>query len=147
MSEETFGQQAGFWIACIGLAIPTMIMAGFMPDWNVLPAWAWITISSVSCGIGMSISAEPRAAALVGGLIGGACIPIAVYYYVEWRVALTPTFWSIEFVIPGLIGSLPGFGAYALMKKALGLGDEVPFEEPVDVEDLERRMDETEQRL
>ena len=117
--DETPAQKVGYFIAGAGVILPAMIVSGFMPLWNVLPLPAWIAIAAGSCGIGMAIGHKPRVAALIGGAVAGGCIPFALIGYVLIREKLTATFFSIELLIPGLVGALPGFFVYKLIASAV----------------------------
>ncbi|MFT7642651.1 MAG: hypothetical protein ACI9G1_004409 [Pirellulaceae bacterium] len=128
MEEETKAEKVGYFIGMVGIIFPSMIVGGFMPDWDVLPLWGWIAISGLSGGIGFAIAATPRLAAFFGGLVGGGCIPLAVMAYVYYRSQLGNTFFNIELLIPGFIGSLPGVGAYFLLARALQPWGDEEFE-------------------
>lgn len=117
--EETPAEKVGYFIAGVGVVLPSMIVSGFMPEWNVLPLAVWVAISAVCCGLGMAVAHTPRIASFVGGAVAGGCIPFALIGYVYVRVMLTETFLNIELVIPGIIGALPGFGIYKLISSAV----------------------------
>ncbi len=116
--EETPAEKVGYFIALIGTIIPSLIVSGFMGDWNVLPLWGWVAIAGLSGGIGVAIPTTPRIAAFIGGLIGGGCIPLATIAYVELRIQLSDTFLNVELVIPAFIGALPGTAAYFILERS-----------------------------
>lgn len=120
MGEETAGQKFGTWIAILGVTFPSMIAAGFMADWNILPLWMWISISAAVAGIGVGIGYRPMIAAFLGGVIGGASIPIALVVYVVIRARLTETFVNVELLVPAVIGALPGIAVYKFVAWASG---------------------------
>jgi hypothetical protein len=112
--------------------IPSTIVSEFWPAWNVLPLRAWAAIGGASGGIGMAISYSPRSAAFAGGVVAGVCIPFALVLYVFVRSKLSDTFWSLEFIIPGVLGAIPGIGVYKLICASVVYSDDDPMVESVD---------------
>jgi len=121
--DESPSEKLGFWIATIGIVLPSGIVAGFWPAWDVLPLWAWALIAGGSGGLGMAIAYPPRAASFAGGVVAGICIPVALVVYVHFRSKLSDTFWSLEFIIPGVLGAFAGIGVYKLICAVVGLDD------------------------
>jgi len=122
--EETWSQKIGSLIAGVGIVFPSMILAGFMPDWNVLPLAGWIAISATAGAVGACIAWPPRIASFLRGAIAGIVIPFALIPYVAFRLALGNTFFNLELIIPGLIGALPGWLAYKGISWAFTPGDD-----------------------
>lgn len=122
--DETPAQKFGYFIAGIGIIIPSMIVSGFMPLWDVLPFPVWLLITGGLGGVGMAVAHQPRVASMIGGAVAGVCIPFALIGYVELRIMLSDTFLNVELVIPGIIGALPGFGLYKLISSAVDSGSE-----------------------
>lgn len=115
---ETGRQKAGSYVFFFFTIIPAMIVSGFMPDWNVLPFELWLSLAAVGGAVGGFVWAEGQRwpVGILSGGIGGAGVVGATFAYVSWRVAFSETFWSIELVLPALVGLLPAWGLY----RALG---------------------------
>jgi len=67
----------------------------------------------VRSGFGAPQSAADRG--LAGGLIGGACIPLALVAYVHFRLPFSKEFFYWEFLVPAAVGSTPGLLAYYVL--------------------------------
>ena len=75
----------------------------------------WVAVATVGGAIGGAIYDEhaPAKTAVCGALAGCGTV-LAIPYYTEMRASLSDTFLSAEFVIPMVIGSLPGIALYKL---------------------------------
>lgn len=113
--QETPAQKIGYTLAGIGIVIPSMILSGFLPGAEMLPLAAWLAICGGAGAVGTAIAQPPRIASFVAGAIGGACIPLAMIAYVELRIQLSDTFFTLEFIIPGLVGAVPGIIAFKVL--------------------------------
>ena len=94
--------------------VPGMIVAGFMPLWDVLPFTGWLTIATLGSGIAGAI-ATPRAArgAIAGGLAGGgALVGLIAYTAIRYAIIPVDTFLHLELAIGALLGALPGLALY-----------------------------------
>lgn len=113
-------QTLGSIVLGVGVVIPAMIITGFMPEWDVLPLWAWTVIAALSGGIGIALLVERlRGLAFMAGFIGGAGALIGMVIYVPLRAQLSESFFTIEFVIPCVLGGLPGFILYGIGSRLL----------------------------
>lgn len=122
--EESRLQSIGSWIGIIVVVIVSMIAADWMPAWNVLPLWMWLAISAAGGGLGFAIGYQPRLAAFVGGVLGGAIMPLALIAYVQFRGQLGNRFMKLELLIPGAIAAAPGLTAYYALKWLLTPADD-----------------------
>lgn len=114
---ESPRQKVGAYLFFFSTIIPGMIVSGFMPDWNVLPFEVWLSIAAVGGAAGGAVWAEDQRwpVGLLSGGIGGAGVVGVTFAYVVWRSAYSQTFWSIELVLPALVGLVPAWGAYRLL--------------------------------
>ena len=93
---------------------PSMIVAGFMPLWDVLPFAGWLTIATLGSGIAGAIG-TPRAArgAIAGGLIGGgALLGLVAYTIVRYAIIPVDSFLHLELAIGACLGAIPGWLLY-----------------------------------
>lgn len=115
---ESLRQKVGPVVIGLLCFIPAMIVSGFMPDWDVLEPWQWAALSTAGGALGGALLAEGRAVTgAVAGLVSGALVIPLVVWYVDMRAGLGSTYFSIEFLIPGLVAFLPGWGLYTLAER------------------------------
>lgn len=119
MNLETKRQKLGTYVFFAFTLIPGMIVSGFMPDWNVLSFEAWIAIAAAGGAAGGYLWAEDQRwnVGLLSGAVAGAGTVAALFFYVLFRVEWSSTFWSIELVIPAMIGLLPGWILYRVLRE------------------------------
>ena len=112
--KKSFGEKIGWWIILISIIIPGMIVTGFMPDMNILPSYGWTAVGMAGAALGCVISTKKiLLGSVCGGLVGAGAI-LGLTTYVDIRVYLTgtSTFYSLELLIGGLIGAVPGILLY-----------------------------------
>lgn len=111
-SRFTIGQWFGVFIFVSSTTIPGMSLAGFQggTGWPLL---VWVPISFIGGLIGGALIArEHRLSGAVGGMIAGPLGLLAIYFFARDRTKM----WRAEVVIVQLLASLPGFGAYFILK-------------------------------
>ncbi len=111
------------WAGYFGLfmtLIPAMIVAGFMPEWDVLPFVGWLAIATVGAGVAGAIATPLWGRGAVAGALAGAGVMVGIVVYVAVRGALTDhhTYLSIELVIGALLGAAPGMILYSKWARA-----------------------------
>lgn len=91
--------------------VPGMIMAGFMPEWDVLPATSWLAIAAIGSAVG-GVIAFPRQwlrASIAGAITGiGALLGLLLYTYLRFLLLDSSTFLRIELAIGSTLGAVPG---------------------------------------
>lgn len=115
--KETFGGKIGGWIVMISVIIPGMIVAGFMPDWNILPSYGWLTVSVVGAGAGCAIATKRLfLGSFCGGLVGaGAITGLTTYVDIRIYFIKSTSIYSLELLIGAIIGAVPGLLLYFLL--------------------------------
>lgn len=106
------------WAGYLGLfttIVPAMIVAGFMPEWDVLPFAGWLAIATLGAGLAGAIATPLWARGAVSGALAGAGALVGIVVYVAVRGGLTDhhTYLSIELVIGALLGAAPGMILYS----------------------------------
>jgi hypothetical protein len=114
------------WAGYFGLfvtVIPGMIMAGFMPAWDVLPTAGWVAVATAGAAIAGAIATPRTGRGALAGALTGAGLMLGIWLYVAIRGALTGhyTFLKVEIAIGALLGGTPGALLYA--RWARGAGD------------------------
>jgi hypothetical protein len=104
-------EQRALYLGAFAIVVPGLIMAGFMPAFNVLPAFGWILMAMIGSG-GAGAIATPRRwlqGTLSGAVIGGGAL-LGILLYVELRSSLiqTPFFLRLEIAIGAILGAIPG---------------------------------------
>lgn len=121
MAELSRRARAGSIVAGLFVMIPALIVTGFMPELDVLPWWAWLGVCALGGAASGALWDERRP--LLGaaaGLVGGGCVLAATVAYILFRAELSDTFLTVEFVIPMLIGALPGGVIHWVGHRVLG---------------------------
>lgn len=107
-------ENIGLWIGAVTTIVPALIVAGFFPEFHVLPNVAWIVIASLGAAIAGGVASnKPLLGVLTGGVAGLGLIG-GVVGYVAFRSSLFPSenFLRIEIAIGALVGVAPGLWAY-----------------------------------
>ncbi|MEL7224398.1 MAG: hypothetical protein AAGL17_05935 [Cyanobacteria bacterium J06576_12] len=111
MSQLTPRQNVALMVGGAATIVPGMIMSGFMPEWDVLPATSWLAIAAIGSAVG-GVIGFPRQwlrASIAGAITGsGALIGLILYVYFRTLVIDSDTFIRIELAIGPLLGALPG---------------------------------------
>lgn len=113
-NELTTRQKTGLWVGAAFAVIPGLIVAGFFPDFNVLPTWIWLLIATIGSAVGGSIAASRMLfGALTGGLAGLGAVA-GILGYIEFRSTILPTesFMRLEIAIGALLGAAPGMASF-----------------------------------
>lgn len=112
--EQTNREKWASWIGMFFAIIPSMIVSGFMPDWNVLPELGWLGITAAGCAIAGAISTPRTLPGMITGMLAGTGMMVASWKYVALRQAVidSDTYYHLELVIAGLIGAAPGMMLY-----------------------------------
>lgn len=101
MDPELLRERVAPVVLGLGVGIPALIVAGFMPAWNVLPLVGWAAIAAIAGAVGGALMAERgRGVAAAMGLLGAPASIAAIVAYTQARAALSSTYLSIEFLIP-----------------------------------------------
>lgn len=108
--DETLNEKIGGWIAIIVISTSALISGGFMPEFNVLPYVAWLAIAGLGGAIGVAIYTRNWLHGTIAGLIIGVGAVLGVHAYIIARSMLIEggTFFSLELLIGGGLGSIPG---------------------------------------
>jgi hypothetical protein len=109
---ETGRKKFGFFVLLAGAMVPALSLAGFTPDWDVLPLYQWLCVAAVFGATGGAIyeTSGRRIAAVVGGSIAAAGMAWLLPLYVDLRGA--DSYYRIELALPITLGALPGFLLY-----------------------------------
>jgi hypothetical protein len=110
MDDETPREKWGFYFGAAVTLVPAMIVAGFMPDWDVLPFAGWLAIAAVGGAIAGAIATTRPLIGVLSGALMGAGVLVGIWGYVNARAALTgnATFFKLELAIGALLGAAPG---------------------------------------
>lgn len=117
--NETPREKAGAIVFTLATLLPGMALGGFFDEVAyMVPFVAWLAIATVGGAVGGAIYGEyaPVKTAICGAIAGGGIV-FAIPFYTELRAQLSDTFIVAEFLIPMLIGALPGFALYKLWAK------------------------------
>ena len=86
-------------------------MAGFMPEWDVLPATSWLAIAAIGSAVA-GVIGFPRQwlrASISGAIAGsGGLIGLLLYIFLRYQLFDSDTFFRLEFAIGMILGALPG---------------------------------------
>lgn len=97
----------------LGAGIPALVVAGFMPEIDVLPAAGWAAIAAVSSSAGAWVMAERGRGVAAGlGFVGGPLAIGAIVAYTALRASLSSTYWTLEFVLPAGLVAAPLVGLH-----------------------------------
>lgn len=111
MSQLSPRHNAALIVGGAATLVPAMIMAGFMPEWNVLPATSWLVIAAIGSAVA-GVIAFPRQwlrASLAGAIAGsGALFGLLLYTYVRSLIIDSDTFIRLELAIGSGLGAAPG---------------------------------------
>ena len=111
MSKLSPRHNAALIVGSATTLVPGMIMAGFMPEWNVLPATSWLAIAAIGSAVA-GVIGFPRQwlrASIAGAVTGsGALIGLLLYVYIRSLVIDNGTFLRLEFAIGVSLGAIPG---------------------------------------
>lgn len=112
--EETRREKWASWIGILFAIIPSMIVSGFMPEWNVLPELGWLGITAAGTAIAGAIATPRTLPGMISGMLAGTGMMVASWKYVGLRQAVidSNTYYNFELVIAGLIGAAPGMLLY-----------------------------------
>ncbi|EAQ80309.1 hypothetical protein [Blastopirellula marina] len=108
--NETPNEMIGGWIAAITIILPSMIVSGFMPEWNALPYFVWLAIAGAGGAVGAAIYTLRWIHGGIGGAVMGVGAVVGVHAYVILRSMLIDSgnFFSLELLIGAGLGALPG---------------------------------------
>lgn len=111
MSQLSPRHNAALIVGSAVTLVPAMIMAGFMPEWNVLPATSWLAISAIGSAVA-GVIGFPRQwlrASIAGAITGsGALIGLLAYTYLRYLIFDSDTFMRLELVLGASLGAIPG---------------------------------------
>lgn len=96
-------------VGAIAAIVPALIVAGFMPGWNVLPLGAWLGIAGAGGATGGAIAAPRPLPGLVAGAVTAAGALLGVVAYVFVRSFISDSVFHLEIAIGALLGGAPGF--------------------------------------
>ncbi|MEL6195876.1 MAG: hypothetical protein AAFP04_10340 [Myxococcota bacterium] len=119
---ESRRSKIGSVVIALFVILPAAILSGFMAElYDLLPFTGWLAVAGLGGLIGGALLAEGLEMwGGIGGLMSGLLMPFAVSQYVDFRIGLSSTFFSIELLIPGLVAAAPGFATYFIGKKIHG---------------------------
>ena len=121
MASETLREKSGPVVLGLFVMVPGLIVSGFMSEWDVLPWWGWMLVSMAGGGVGAALMDEDHPIiGGVAGVVGGGTALVATVAYVMLRAELSDTFFSLEFVVPLLVGALPALAIRWVGVRLLG---------------------------
>jgi hypothetical protein len=108
-------QRTALFIAAATTVIPGMLLAGLLPEFAVLPQWAWFAIASSGASIGGAVSTKRWIYGALSGILTGLGMMSGIAAYVTIRSAVLPSmqFLRLEIAIGATLGALPGLITYA----------------------------------
>lgn len=111
MSKLSPRHNAALTFGGVATVVPGMIMAGFMPEWDVLPATSWLAIAAIGSAVA-GVIGFPRQwlrASIAGAIAGsGALLGLLMYIYVRYLIFDGDTFMRLELAIGSCLGAVPG---------------------------------------
>jgi hypothetical protein len=112
-------ENIGLWVGVISTVMPGLIVAGFFPDFNVLPTWVWMLIATVGAMLAGLVSAKRKFFGAMTGGIAGLGVIVGIVGYLAIRTAVLPSenFLRFEIAIGALIGAAPGLIAYCKLAR------------------------------
>ena len=110
-SDITIRHKFAMFVCVCSVLFPAMALTGFMPEAQDVSTSTLVAIAVIGSA-GSGAIAFPRRrlrASISGAMLGGGAL-LGIVFYVILRLVLIPSesFYNIEFVIAGLLGSLPG---------------------------------------
>lgn len=107
-------ENVGIWIGVVFVCLPAAILAGFFPEFNILPTWAWTLIAVSGATVAGAYSSDKTWIGAIAGAAAGLGAILGLIGYVSIRESILPTtnFLRLEVAIGALIGAAPGLVAF-----------------------------------
>lgn len=120
--ELTKQENLALWLGITFTFVPGLVVAGFFPDFDVLPKWGWMGIAALGSLVAGAIGARHR---ILGGLTGavaglGVIVGIVGYSAIRNSVLPTETMLRLEIAVGAMIGATPGLIAYFKLARRSG---------------------------
>ena len=137
-SKMNARQTIGILVFVCTSVLPALLLTNFLPDFGALTfgLTTWLAVALIGgalAGSMMMTNMRYWYVGMVSGVLSGPGVLLATYYYTLYRTHL----FSIEIIIPIVIGALPGlfflsivsaiFGKKMRGQKALSAGQNMPI--------------------